>query len=392
MPESVYGQRDSLGVLDKTLYINISDQVKKYPSYRRELIKRLNGKNFGKDEVKSYKYEWSARGNRPLATTLKWNIAADATSLVAVDAGVFNVDDVFQMTNGTQYRVTSVAGGVNVNFTRIPESGEQAAATEGDRLIIVSGGTPHGKDADSMVSTGFDDYYNFTGNFEDVVDLSDLQHNALIRGEENSGELISRKQMELTEKLQRALAVGVRAKDSANKITYMGGLKNMIDLYAPSTHVIDFGGSSVWTASTADRDVQDKIDDALDLIAEKAFEKPVIWVSPAFMKKFKHVQSDRAYTTVGASDKRGIGVVKKYDSHTFGLIDVVQLQGMDHLMDDYFFIVDESTIGYKAHRGLDWHTYPLAKTGQSFRWQVAGHFTFKMDIPESAVYFHNLGV
>jgi len=38
----------------------------------------------------------------------------------------------------------------------------------------------------------------------------------MIRGEENSGQLIARKQMELVEKLQRQLVVGVRLKDESS--------------------------------------------------------------------------------------------------------------------------------------------------------------------------------
>jgi len=384
-----YGQRDTLGVAEKTLYLNIEDQVKKYPSLRRELIKRLDGKVF-EDEVKSYKYEWSARPNRPLSTTVAVDAADSATSMIVTEPGVFNVDDVFQGTNGAQFRVTNVGGGVNVTFVKI--AGTQAAMPLGSKVAIVNGGTAHGKDADSMVTTGFDDYFNYTSNFEDVIHLSDLDHNAMIRGEEKQAQLVARKNMELTEKLQRAIVLGVRGKDSANKITYMGGIKNMIDTYAPAANVIDFGGSSVWSASTVDRDVQDKIDSALDIVAAKAFKKPVLWVTPAFMKKFKHIQSDRAYTTVGSSEKRGIGVVRKYESHVFGMIDVVQLQGMEGIMDDYVFVTDESDIGYKAHRGLGWHTYPLARTGQSYKWQIAGHYTFKMGIPEAHCYFYNLGL
>jgi hypothetical protein len=389
MADVQYGQRDTLGVSDKTLYINIEDQVTKYPSLRRELIKRLDSKVF-KDEVKSYKYEWSARPNRPLSTTVAVDAPNNATSMIVSDPGVFNVDDVFQGSNGAQFRVTSVSGGVNVTFEKI--AGTQAAMPLGTKVSIVNGGTPHGKDADSMVTTGFDDYFNYTSNFEDVIELSDLQHNAMVRGELSQAELVAIKHMELTEKLQRAIVLGIRGKDSVNKVTYMGGLKNIIDLYAPAANKINFGGSAVWSSSTVDRDVQDKIDSALDVVAAKAFKAPVLWVTPAFMKKFKHIQTDKAYTTVDSSEKRGIGVVRKYDSHVFGLIDVVQLQGMDGIMDDLVFITDESDIGYKAHRGLEWQTYPLARTGQSYKWQVSGHYTFKVGIPEAHCYLYNLGL
>jgi hypothetical protein len=380
----VYGQKSTLGASTLELHINIEDQVEKFPKYRRELINRLDGKNF-KKPVKSHKYEWSLRENRPLSSTLSIEAADDATSMVVADPGVFNVDDLFQDPNGAQYVVTAVAGGVNVTFEKL--SGTQQTLAAGSKVIIVGGATPQGKNADDMVTTGFDDLYNYTSIIEDVVDLSGTQHHSLIRGDENSGELIARKQMELTEKLQRQLIAGIRTKADASKRTTMGGLKYMIDTYAAS-NAVDFGGD-IWASDTA---VQDKIDDVLDIIAEKAFEKPVMYVTPAFMKKFKYIQADRAYTTVGTSEKRGIGVVKKYDSHVFGLIDVVQLQGLDGLMDDFVGFVDESMIGYKAMRNRGWFTTPLAKLGDSYRWQVLGEYTFKMDIPQANAYMYDLGL
>lgn len=382
MPGGVsYGQRSTAGVTDNDLHINIEDQVVNFPKYRRELINRLDGKNF-KKAVNGHKYEWSTRDNRKLQTTVAVAISNSATTVIVTDPGVLNVDDVFQM--GTaQFVVESVGGGINVTFRKI--AGTQTAADIGAAVAIVGMGTPQGKVADNMVVTPFEDFYNFTSNFEDVVDLTDVENEAVLRGEENSGQLIARKQMELTEKLQRSLIASMRSEDKGRKQWTMGGLKYLIDTYA-SDNVIDFGGS--WTTDSV---VEGKIDDCLDIIAEKAFDKPVMYVTPSFMRKFKFIQDD-TFRDAPSPTKRGVGVVKTYRSHTFGDIDVIQLQGMGNVMADNVFFVDESMYGYKAHKGLGWHTYPLARVGQSFRWQVAGHYTAKLDIPEAAVYLYNLGL
>ena len=381
-----YGQRSTLGASDADLHINIEDQITKFPKYRRELLNRLSGKNF-KKSVDSHKYEWSTRDNRKLETTVVNGTSASGTTITVADAGVFNVDDVFQMPNGSQFYVTSVAGGTMVSFRKLPGGPNQAVIAGGETVTIVGMATPQGKDADSMVVKGFDDLYNYVSNFEDVVDLSDMENAAMIRGEEGSGALIARKEMELGEKLQRALIAGIRFKDETYKQTGMGGLKYLIDTYAPA-NAIDFGGAGTWST---DRLVEDKIDDCLDIIAEKAFEKPVMYVTPGFMRKFKYVQDD-TFRDAPSPASRGIGVVKTYRSHTFGDIDVVQLQGMNSVMADNIFFVDESMVGYKAMKGLGWHTYPLARNGQSYRWQVAGIYTMKLDIPQAAVYCHNLGL
>lgn len=382
MPAASYGQRSTMGVSDLNLHISIEDQVVNFPKYRRELLNRLSGKNF-KNEVKSHKYEWSARDNRKLQTTIEVDANNSATSIIVSDPGVLNVDDAIQI-GSAQFVVESVAGGVNATIRKI--AGTQTAAPKGTDVTIIGGATPQGKNADNMVISPFEDYYNFTSIIEDVVDLSGTDHAALIRGEENSGQLIARKQMELTEKLQRQLIVGMRTEDKSRKLTTMGGLKNLIDTYAPQ-NAINFGGN-IWASDAA---VEDKIDDALDIIAEKAFDKPVMYATPAFMRKFKYIQRDSLQTNL-REGARGTGVVKTYLSHTFGEIDVVQLQGMGHVMDDLVFFVDESQFGYKAHRNRGWFTTPLAKLGDSYRWQVIGEYTCKLDIPEAAVYLYNLGL
>lgn len=385
---ALYGQQSTLGASDLNLHISIEDQIKKFPPYRRELINRLSGKNF-KNDVVSHKYEWSTRDNRKLETTLAVPMGNGATSMIVADSGVLNVDDVFTLGSGPtapQFYVERVDAGINIVFRKI--SGTQASSyAGGTNVTIVGMGTPQGKDADNMVITPFEDLYNFVSNFEDVVDLSDMENAALIRGDEGSAALLARKGMELTQKLQRSLVASRRTQDKARKQTTMGGMIDMIDLYAPE-NAIDFGGD-IWAS---DRAVQDKLDDALDIIADRAFEKPVMYVTPAFMRKFKYIQDDTTQTMGFKTKDRGVGVVKEYNSHTFGAIDVVQLQGMGHVMDDLVIIVDESMIGYKPYKGLGWHTYQLGRRGQSFQWQVAGVYTFKMDIPQAAVYLYNLGL
>lgn len=378
-----YGQRSTLGATSLDLHINIEDQIVKYPVYRKELIRRLDGSNF-KNEVKSHEYKWSTRDNRKLQSTLAVAIGASATTMVVADPGVFNVDDVFQMVGGAQFVVESVAGGIEVTFRNI--YGTQAIQDIGAEVTIIGMGTPQGKNADNMVVSSFANLYNYTSILEDVVDLSGTENESLIRGEENSGQLIARKQMELVEKLQRQIIAGARYLDESRKLHTMGGLKYMIDTYA-SANKIDFGGN-IWGT---DKTVEDKIDECLDIIAEKAFQKPVMYVTNDFMKKFKYIQDDIKRTTLREKTV-GIGVVKTYQSHTFGDIDVVQLQGMGSVMSDDVFFVDESQFGYKALRNRAWFTTPLAKLGDSFRWQVLGEYTVKLDIPEAAVHLWNLGL
>lgn len=386
MPKGSYGQVNTTAIRDKDLYLNIEGNVTDFPDYRRELLKRLDGANF-ENEVTSHKYEWSARRKRPMKAKLAQTYAS-GTTLIVDEPAVFNVDDLIEV-KGQQARVLQVTGGVTLKIEPLP--GESIPASDvGTFVSIVGGATPHGKDADTGLVTGLDDYYNYVSNFEGVVNVSSTYNASKVRGNKKPSQLIVDEQMYLTQKLQRTILAGKRNKDSINDITYAGGVLNMIELYAPS-NVIDFGGASVWQGASADRVIQDKLDSAFALVSEKAFEKPVIWVGPKFMGRFKHIQTDRAYTaSESPSAKRGVGVVRKYDTHVFGTVDVVQLMGLDDVLDDKLLIVDESDIGYKAL--IPWRTYPLSKTGQSYNWQVEGMYTVKVGIPEAHVVLTNLGV
>lgn len=385
MPEASYGQRTTLSAPEKDLYINIEKNIKDFPDYRRELIKRLDGSVFEQD-IESHKYEWSARRKRALKAKLA-QAYTTGTTIVVDEPGVFNVDDVIAI-GGKQARVLQVTGGVSVVFT--PIAGDTIDASDvGTVVSIVAGGTPHGKKADNMISSGHEDYYNYVGNFEAVVEVSTTDEASKIRGRKKASQLIVDEQMYLTQKLQKAIVVGKRYKDSVNNVTTMGGVKNLIDLYAPQ-NAIDFGGSAMWEGASADRTIQDKLDSVFGTISEKAFQKPVMWVGPSFMGKFKHIQTGLTYTSEMPKGVRGVGVVRKYQTHVFGEIDVVQLMGLDDVMDDMIIITDESDIGYKPL--INWRTYPLGRVGQSKEWQVEGIFGFKMGIPEAHAYLYNLGL
>lgn len=379
-----YGQKSTFTSPEGSLSINIEDQIKNYPTPRLELIKRLDGSNFA-DEVRSHEYKWSSRGNRPIKTKVSIDFASGATVMKVDDAGVFNKDDVFRKPDGQICRVLSVAGGTLVTFEAV--SGTAEAVTAGEYVTVIGVAAAQGANADEMVISGFSDMYNYSQIFEDVVDLSGTQNAAMIRGDEGSGKLIARKQQELMEKLQTTLVLGVRHKDDVGKVTYTGGLKFMIDTYAP-TNKVDFGGSNTWST---DAGVFGKLDDALDIVAAKAFDKPVMYVGSKFMRKFKYVQDDLMQIEL-TEKQRGLGAVGKYMSHLFGNIEIVLIQDRAGIMDDLVFLVDESMIGYKAVRNRGWKTEQLARMGDSYRWQVLGEYIFKMDIPEASVYLYNLGV
>lgn len=385
MPNTnLYGQGTTLSATDKELYLNIEKEIKKYPSPRIELLKRIGSFS---QPVNSHKIEWSRKDNRPVKSTMAVAAESNATTLIVANPGVFNVDDLLEKPSGEQVRVTAVSGGTKLTveaWTGTPE-----AVGIGDEVRRVGMATPQGKNADNMVIHGYEDLFNYTTILEDVVELSGSEHNALIRGHENSGQLIARKQMELAEIWQTQMVIGQRHKDDATKTTTSGGIKFLIDTYAPG-NVIDFGGSATWSA-TGDSGPMGKIDDALDKLSSKVFDKPTIYVGAKFMRKFKYLMADLIRTDQ-ENDIRGVGVVGTYLSHLYGKVKVVLIQERTGWMDDYVFMVDESMIGQKAQKGREWQTYPLGRLGDSFRWQVLSERTIKIDNPEACAYLTNLGV
>jgi hypothetical protein len=384
MNQSLYGQGTTFSATDKELYLNIEKEIKKYPSPRIELVKRIGSFS---QPVNSHKLEWSRRDNRPVKTTTAVAAADSATTIIVATPGVFNVDDLLVKPSGEQVRVTAVSGGTQLTVEAW--AGTPEALDIGDEVKRAGMATPQGKNADNMVITGYEDMYNYTTILEDVIDLSGTEHNALIRGQENSGQLIARKQMELAEIWQTQMVIGPRKKDDASKTTTTGGIKFLIDTYAPG-NVINFGGSSTWSA-TGDSGAMGKIDDMLDKLSAKVFDKPTLYVGSKFMRKFKYLMTD-IIRTEQENDTRGIGVVGTYLSHLYGKVKVVLIQERTGFMDNLVFALDESTIGQKAMKGREWQTYPLARLGDSYRWHILSERIVKADNPEALAYATNLGV
>ena len=381
-----YGQGSTFDATDKQLYLSIEKEIKKYPSPRIELLKRLGS---FEQPVNSNKIEWSRRDNRPVKALVVNGTTSGGTVITVDTAGVFNVDDILEKPNGQQMVVEAVNGGTQITFRAL--SGTPEAVSGGDTVKRIGMASPQGKDADDMVRTGFEDLYNYTSILEDVVNLSGTQHQALIRGQENSASLIATKQQELGEIWQSQIVLGIRTKDDVRKVTTNAGIKQLITLYAPN-NVIDFGGSATW-ALTGDNGPMGKVDDALDKLSAKVFDKPVMYVGSKFMRKFKYALTDTSVIrTDNETDSKGVGVVGTYLSHLYGKIKVVLIQERTGWMDDLVFFIDESDVGQKAMRGREWQTYPLGRKGDSFQWQVLSERTVKMGNPEAAAYIHNMGL
>lgn len=382
MDNSIYGQQSTLSATNSALHINIEDQIVKYPDLSFPILKRWNSKVF-KVEVKSHKYEWSEREARPTkAKVASATVAADAITFYVDTSGVFNVDDVLKKPNGEVVIVTAVSGGTLLTvaaWTGTPET-----MVLGDEVIRLGVASPQGKDADDMVIQGNEDLFNFTQIFEDVVHLSGTQRNALIRGDESQADLIERKQKELAEVLQNSLILGQRNLDATNKRYTLGGLKYFVDTYAPA-NAIDFGGS--WATDTT---VIGKFEDAVEKIAMNGGTKPTIYMGYKAMRKMRLLQDD--IIQGGRADKRrGIGVVSTYLSQ-LGELDIVQIVDRSNLFNDIIMFVDESKVGYKAMRNRGWFTEELAKVGDSYKWQILGEYTVKVETPKIMSYLYGLGL
>jgi len=384
MKQANYGQGSTFEANDKQLYLNIEKEIMKYPSPRIELLKRIGSFD---QAINSHKIEWSRRDNRPVKALVVEGAASGGTVITVDTAGVFNVDDILEKPNGQQMVVEAVNGGVQVTFRAL--AGAAEALSGGQTVRRIGMATAQGKVADNMVRTGYEDLYNYTSILEDVVDLSGTEHNALIRGHENSGQLIARKQQELAEIWQSQMVLGKRTKNDALKTTTNAGIKQLIELYAPN-NIIDFGGTGTWSL-TGDSGVLGKVDNALDVLSAKVMDKPVMYVGAKFMRKFKHVMADTIRTDQ-ENDTRGIGVVGTYLSHLYGKIKVVLLQERTGWMDNMVLFVDESDVGQKAMKGREWQTYPLARLGDSYRWQVLSERTVKVGNPEAHAMLINLGL
>lgn len=382
---ATYGQKSSIQVSDNTLHIDISDTIVKYPAWQFPLLKRWSDKVFGKDVIKSHKIEWTEKEARPVvAKCANPDIAADATYFEVDTPGVFNVDDVLQKPNGEQMIVKQVNGGIGLVVQHWAGTPEVLAL--GDTVKRIGVASPRGKDADSMVVIGTNDLYNYTQIFEDVVDLDGGDREGLIHGEEGSGKLIDEKQQELMEMLQASLLVGIRNINKGEKRHTLGGLKFFIDQYAPN-NAIDFGGAATWNSDDA---VKAKLRAAVTKIAENNGRKPTIYMGWKVMDRFAQIENEQIRST--KTDKtRGVGVVDTFRS-LLGDLDVVLVRERLGLLDNLMFLVDEGAIGYKARKNRAWFTEELAKVGDSYKWQVLGEYSMKVETPKVHSYIYNFGL
>lgn len=382
MDNSFYGQKSTLSASDQNLRINIEDQIVKYPDWQFPILKRWNSSVFAK-AVKSHKYEWTEREMRPVvAKVASASVDANATTFYVDKPGVFNVDDVLEKPNGEKVIITQVAGGTLLTVK--PWTGTPESMALGNTVKRVGVAAPQGKDADDMVSVGTTDLFNYTQIFEDVVRLTGTQRNSMIHGDQNSAQLISDKQKELAELLQTSLILGVRHKDTAAKTTTLGGVKFFIDTYAPQ-NAVNFGGSWV-----SDATVISKFEDAVEKIAANNGSKPTIYMGYKAMRKYRMIDND-LIKTERTDTKRGVAVATQYLSQ-LGSLDVVLIQDRVGIFGDLILFIDESKVGYKAMNNRGWFTEELAKTGDSYKWQVVGEYTAKFETPKIAAYLYNLGL
>jgi len=381
---SLYGQKSTFSATDSALHINIEDTIGKYPDWQFPLLKRWSSKVF-KAEVKSHKYEWTEKQLRAVvAKVASATVASGATSFYVDTAGVFNKDDVLQKPDGEQVIVTAVSGGTLLTVKALAGTPESMILGETVKRIGVA--SPQGADADTMVIAGTQDLFNYTQIFEDVIQLSGTQRNSMIHGDENSASLIEDKQKELMEVLQSTLLVGQRTINTEDKRTTMGGLRYFIDIYAPE-NAIDFGGAATWSTAAG---VKEKLDDAVQAIANNMGGKPTIVVGFKAMRKLKDLADGTIFSKT--SDKsRGTAMPEQYLSQ-LGALDIVMLRERAGILDDLIFIIDEEQCGFKAMRNRGWFTEELAKTGDSYKWQVLGEYIAKFATPKVQAYIYNLGL
>jgi len=379
---SLYGQKSTFSATDSALHINIEDTIGKYPDWQFPLLKRWSSKVF-KAEVKSHKYEWTEKQLRAVvAKVASATVASGATSFYVDTAGVFNKDDVLQKPDGEQVIVTAVSGGTLLTVKALAGTPESMVLGETVKRIGVA--SSQGADADTMVIAGTQDLFNYTQIFEDVIQLSGTQRNSMIHGDENSASLIEDKQKELMEVLQSTLLVGQRTINTEDKRTTMGGLRYFIDIYAPE-NAIDFGGATTWNTAAG---VKEKLDDAVQVIANNMGGKPTIVVGFKAMRKLKDLADGTIFSKT--SDKsRGTAMPEQYLSQ-LGALDIVMLRERAGILDDLIFIIDEEQCGFKAMRNRGWFTEELAKTGDSYKWQVLGEYTAKFATPKVQAYIYNL--
>jgi hypothetical protein len=385
--QAIYGQKSSFTGSDANLKFNIEDLVSKYPDFQFPLLKRLNSGNF-KNEVNSYKYEWQEKDARPVKAGVVNQIAAIGASIAVDTAGVFKPDDVaVNLRTGEKMLVTAVAGGTLLTVERGFEGTLATIVVEADELVRIGTAAPEGAASGNGLTYNGDEIYNYTQIFRDYVEMSDGQYKGFIRGDETKSDQIERIQKELMEGFGSSVLIGNRSRNFAEKRSTLGGVKFMVDTYAPA-NVTDFGGASTWASDTA---ALAKFEDAVQTLALRMAAKPTIYASYKALRKVRLLQDD-TFRGTNKDKARGIGVVDTLMTG-MGELDIVQVIDRTGIMDNYIFLVDESKVGYKARKGRGWFVEEKPFNGDGHLWQVLGEYTVKVDNPKNSIaYINNLGV
>lgn len=388
MATSIYGQKSSFSASDANLRINIEDLITRYEDYKFPILKRLNGSIFKKD-VLSHKYEWSEQDLRPVKAGVVNQITAAGASVAVDAAGVFKVDDVAMNPRTLEKVLVTAQSGAGTLLTieRGFEGTLAAIMVESDELVRVGTAAPEGARSGEGLTLDGDDLYNYTQIFKDIVEMSDGQFKGFIRGDETKTDAIQRVQQELMEGLASSILVGNRYRNAAQKRSTLGGIKNMVDTYAPD-NAIDFGGAGTWGT---DLGALNKLEDAVQALALKMGGKPTVYASYKALRKVRVLQDDTVRTT-RSDTTRGIGVVDTLASG-MGDLDIVQVIDRTGVMDDFIFLVDESKVGYKARKGRGWFVEEKPFDGDGHKFQVLGEYTVKVAAPKASIaYITNLGV
>jgi hypothetical protein len=383
-----YGQKSSFSATDANLRINIEDLITRYEDYKFPILKRLNGNIFKKD-ILSHKYEWTEQDLRPVKGLVVNQITAAGASVAVDQEGVFKTDDVAMNPRTLEkVLVTAQAGaGTLLTIERGFEGTLAAVMIEGDTLVRVGTAAPEGAKSGESNTLNGDDLYNYTQIFKDIVFMSDGQHKGFIRGDETQTQAVQRVQQELMEGLASSLLIGSRSRNAAQKRSTLGGVKYMVDTYAPD-NVVDFGGAGTWSS---DVNALNKIEDAVQTLALKMGGKPTVYASYKALRKVRLLQDDTLRTTRD-DKKRGIGVVDTLMTG-MGELDIVQVIDRTGIMDNYIFLMDESKVGYKPRKGRGWFTEEKPFDGDGHKWQVLGEYTLKAETPKSSLaYIKTLGL
>lgn len=321
------------------------------------------------------KHEWDEDELNPVivtaAATGGLSTASTVLILATAQAGRVTAGTTIfdQLSGKNEVMQVTARSGVSATITR--GYGGTSAETHAASATydIISHPRPEGMEGPKDESVARSRGYNYTQIFSKGVNLTGtalaIEHNGIPQEDTYQ---IDKRLRELMRELDRTCILGIRSSDRHSDTVYgtMGGLMDFIK-----------HASSGNTTSTAETLTPSVVNAMNKQVYDDGGHADIILVGG--LQKQKISAFDQEYRRSTLDSRRAGFTVEEFVTDLGNNLRVVVDRWVPS---DYAFVLDSSNISIVPMKGRSFFLEPLAKTGDSKKWQIVGEYT--MEVKQAA--------